>query len=110
MKDDLFEESKRIATKVVNNIEGYGVFGVELFIKDNDVFFSEVSPRPHDTGLVTLITQDLSEFALQDAIKLTKQSIKVSAITLDHCFIIIAISLLNKGFLSICGYDNQSKD
>ena len=64
MKDDLFEESKRIATKVVNNIEGYGVFGVELFIKDNDVFFSEVSPRPHDTGLVTLITQDLSEFAL----------------------------------------------
>jgi phosphoribosylglycinamide formyltransferase 2 len=64
MKDDLLEESKRIATKVVNNIEGYGVFGVELFIKDNDVFFSEVSPRPHDTGLVTLITQDLSEFAL----------------------------------------------
>ena len=64
MEDDLLDESKRIATKVVNNIEGHGVFGVELFIKDKKVYFSEISPRPHDTGLVTLITQDMSEFAL----------------------------------------------
>ena len=57
-------KAQDIAAGVVNNLKGYGVFGVELFIKDNDVYFSEVSPRPHDTGLVTLITQDLSEFAL----------------------------------------------
>ena len=64
MENDLIDESMRIATKVVNNIGGHGVFGVELFIKDKKVYFSEVSPRPHDTGLVTLITQDMSEFAL----------------------------------------------
>ena len=43
---------------------GWGIFGVEFFIRDNEVYFSEVSPRPHDTGMVTLISQDLSEFAL----------------------------------------------
>lgn len=56
--------SKEIAGAVVENLGGYGVYGVELFVKGDDVFFSEVSPRPHDTGLVTLISQDLSEFAL----------------------------------------------
>lgn len=59
--------SKQIAEKVANNLcgeKGRGLFGVELFIQGNDVYFSEVSPRPHDTGLVTLISQDLSEFAL----------------------------------------------
>jgi phosphoribosylglycinamide formyltransferase 2 len=53
-----------IAKKVTDNLGGRGLFGVELFIKNDEVYFSEVSPRPHDTGLVTLITQDLSEFAL----------------------------------------------
>lgn len=53
-----------IAKKVTDALGGYGLFGVELFVKGNDVIFSEVSPRPHDTGLVTLISQDLSEFAL----------------------------------------------
>lgn len=56
--------SKDMATKVTTALGGYGLFGVELFIKGDDVFFSEVSPRPHDTGMVTLISQDLSEFAL----------------------------------------------
>ncbi|MGP4844872.1 formate-dependent phosphoribosylglycinamide formyltransferase [Marinobacter sp. 1Y8] len=56
--------SKEIAEKVTGNLGGFGVFGVELFVKGDDVYFSEVSPRPHDTGLVTLISQDLSEFAL----------------------------------------------
>ncbi len=56
--------SKEIAGAVAENLGGYGVYGVELFVKGDDVFFSEVSPRPHDTGLVTLISQDLSEFAL----------------------------------------------
>ena len=53
-----------IAGKVTEALGGLGVFGVELFVKGDDVWFSEVSPRPHDTGLVTLATQTLSEFAL----------------------------------------------
>jgi len=58
------EESRRIATRITEALGGRGVFGVELFVKDDRVWFSEVSPRPHDTGMVTLISQDLSEFAL----------------------------------------------
>src|SRR5579863_4224291 len=57
-------ESQRIARLVTGNLGGRGIFGVELFVKGDQVWFSEVSPRPHDTGLVTLISQDLSEFAL----------------------------------------------
>lgn len=57
-------KAKEIATKVTGALGGHGVFGVEFFIKGDDVLFSEVSPRPHDTGMVTLISQDLSEFAL----------------------------------------------
>jgi phosphoribosylglycinamide formyltransferase 2 len=57
-------ESQRIANAVTTELGGNGIFGVELFIAGDDVYFSEVSPRPHDTGLVTLISQDLSEFAL----------------------------------------------
>ena len=53
-----------MAKKVTEALGGYGLFGVELFIKGDEVIFSEVSPRPHDTGLVTLMSQDLSEFAL----------------------------------------------
>jgi phosphoribosylglycinamide formyltransferase 2 len=60
----VLEKSEEIAKKVTENLGGRGIFGVELFIKGEEVYFSEVSPRPHDTGLVTLITQDLSEFAL----------------------------------------------
>ena len=56
--------SKRIAEKVTAALGGRGLFGVELFVKGDAVWFSEVSPRPHDTGMVTLISQDLSEFAL----------------------------------------------
>jgi phosphoribosylglycinamide formyltransferase 2 len=53
-----------IARKVTDALGGYGIFGVELFVKGDDVWFSEVSPRPHDTGLVTLVSQVQSEFAL----------------------------------------------
>lgn len=56
--------SREMAAKVTESLGGFGVYGVELFVKGDDVYFSEVSPRPHDTGLVTLISQDLSEFAL----------------------------------------------
>ena len=57
-------ESQRIAAAVTENLGGSGIFGVELFVAGDTIYFSEVSPRPHDTGLVTLISQDLSEFAL----------------------------------------------
>jgi len=57
-------ESQRIAGSITDNLGGAGIFGVELFVKGDAVWFSEVSPRPHDTGLVTLVSQDLSEFAL----------------------------------------------
>lgn len=57
-------EAERIARAVTDNLGGRGIFGVELFVRGDAVWFSEVSPRPHDTGLVTLISQDLSEFAL----------------------------------------------
>ncbi|RFF29467.1 formate-dependent phosphoribosylglycinamide formyltransferase [Wenzhouxiangella sediminis] len=57
-------EAEAIAGAVTDALGGHGVFGVELFVKGDEVWFSEVSPRPHDTGLVTLISQDLSEFAL----------------------------------------------
>jgi phosphoribosylglycinamide formyltransferase 2 len=56
--------SRQIAAAITGNLGGSGIFGVELFIAGDEVWFSEVSPRPHDTGLVTLISQDLSEFAL----------------------------------------------
>jgi len=57
-------EAERIAEQVTGALGGWGIFGVELFVKGDRVWFSEVSPRPHDTGLVTLISQQLSEFAL----------------------------------------------
>ncbi|WP_417565516.1 formate-dependent phosphoribosylglycinamide formyltransferase [Marinobacter sp.] len=59
-----FDRSAEIARAVVENLGGYGIYGVELFVKEDNVWFSEVSPRPHDTGLVTLVSQELSEFAL----------------------------------------------
>lgn len=58
------ERAQDIAKKITDDLGGWGLFGVELFVKGDDVWFSEVSPRPHDTGLVTLISQDISEFAL----------------------------------------------
>lgn len=64
MSDNALKLAKEIATKVTDALGGRGLFGVELFIKGDQVWFSEVSPRPHDTGMVTLISQNLSEFAL----------------------------------------------
>ena len=64
MSDLALSRSRDIAEQVTKALGGYGLFGVELFIKGDEVYFSEVSPRPHDTGMVTLISQDLSEFAL----------------------------------------------
>lgn len=64
MSEAALLESQRIARAITENLGGNGVFGVELFVAGDTIYFSEVSPRPHDTGLVTLISQDLSEFAL----------------------------------------------
>lgn len=64
MSDTALASARDIAEKVTSNLGGHGLFGVELFVKGDEVIFSEVSPRPHDTGMVTMISQDLSQFAL----------------------------------------------
>jgi len=64
MTDDALSSAQKVAESITSALGGYGIFGVELFIKGDAVIFSEVSPRPHDTGLVTLISQDISQFAL----------------------------------------------
>ncbi|MBD5302500.1 MAG: formate-dependent phosphoribosylglycinamide formyltransferase [Bacteroides sp.] len=64
MSAKALEKAREIAAKVTGALGGYGIFGVEFFIKGDDVIFSELSPRPHDTGMVTLISQHLSEFSL----------------------------------------------
>lgn len=64
MSEKALQKVQDIARKVTDALGGYGIFGVELFIKGDDVLFSEVSPRPHDTGMVTMISQDMSQFAL----------------------------------------------
>lgn len=64
LSDAAWQQSQAIAEKITGALGGKGLFGVELFIKGDEAIFSEVSPRPHDTGLVTLVSQDLSEFAL----------------------------------------------
>ncbi|MEL7198479.1 MAG: formate-dependent phosphoribosylglycinamide formyltransferase [Pseudomonadota bacterium] len=64
MSDDAIRAAQDMARKVVDDLGGYGLFGVEFFVKGDDVIFSELSPRPHDTGMVTSISQNLSEFDL----------------------------------------------
>jgi len=64
MSAAVLEQAQHIAKTVTDNLGGRGLFGVELFIKDDDIYFSEVSPRPHDTGMVTMITQKQNEFEL----------------------------------------------
>lgn len=86
MTDAALNESKRIADKVTTALGGCGVFGVELFIKGDQVWFSEVSPRPHDTGLVTLASQFQSEFELHARailglpVNTTRHSVAASAV------------------------------
>lgn len=64
MNNNVLEKAKEIAKKITDALGGFGIFGVEMFVQGDEVIFSEVSPRPHDTGMVTMISQDLSEFAL----------------------------------------------
>lgn len=64
MSEQALTEARSVAQRVTDALGGRGIFGVELFVKGDEVIFSEVSPRPHDTGMVTMISQDLSQFAL----------------------------------------------
>ena len=64
MSYEAIRKAQHIAKSITDALGGYGIFGVELFVVGNDVIFSEVSPRPHDTGMLTMISQDMSEFAL----------------------------------------------
>ena len=64
MSPSALKSAQEMAAAVTKNLGGYGLFGVEMFVKNDEVIFSEVSPRPHDTGMVTMISQDLSQFAL----------------------------------------------
>ena len=64
MSETALKKAREIAEAITSALGGRGIFGVELFIRGDEVLFSEVSPRPHDTGMVTMISQDLSEFAL----------------------------------------------
>lgn len=64
MSEPALKKAQEVAKAITDALGGYGIFGVELFVKGDEVIFSEVSPRPHDTGMVTMISQGLSEFAL----------------------------------------------
>lgn len=64
MSVDALQKAKKISKKIISQLGGHGIFGVEFFVYKEKIIFSEISPRPHDTGMVTLISQDLSEFAL----------------------------------------------
>lgn len=64
MNQSLINEAQKMTTKILNNLNGSGIYGVEFFVKDKEVIFSELSPRPHDTGMVTLVSQNINEFEL----------------------------------------------
>jgi len=64
IKSFLLEEAKQITNKILDNLDGAGIYGVEFFVKEDELIFSELSPRPHDTGMVTLFSQDINEFEL----------------------------------------------
>jgi len=75
MSQKAIDSAKEIARKITDALGGYGIFGVELFIKGDEVIFSEVSPRPHDTGMVTMISQDLSELGLHALVTMISQDL-----------------------------------
>ena len=64
ISEELFIEAKKITNKILNNLDGEGIYGVEFFVKGDELVFSELSPRPHDTGMVTLVSQNINEFEL----------------------------------------------
>ena len=64
LNQSLIDKAKSMTNQILNNLNGPGIYGVEFFVKENEIIFSELSPRPHDTGMVTLVSQNLNEFEL----------------------------------------------
>lgn len=87
MSEVALEKAKDIAKKITDELGGYGIFGCEMFVKGDEVWFNEISPRPHDTGMVTLITQNISEFeAHLRAILGLPIDVKLVSAGASHCF------------------------
>ena len=97
-------KAQEIAKKVTDALGGYGIFGVEMFIKGDDVIFSEVSPRPHDTGMVTMISQNMSEFALH-----VRAILGLPIGTIRNYGPSASVALLGSGDSSNIAYDNVDK-
>jgi len=104
MSDVALEKSKQIAEKVTTALGGRGIFGVELFIKDDDVYFSEVSPRPHDTGMVTMISQNLSQFALH-----ARAFLGLPIPTIEQRGHSASAVILPEGNSTVIGYENLAE-
>lgn len=87
MSETALERAKEIATKITDALGGYGIFGCELFVKGDQVWFNEISPRPHDTGMVTLVSQNMSEFEIHlRAILGLPIDIKLLSPSASYCF------------------------
>lgn len=104
MTEKALRASRDIADKVTAALGGWGIFGVELFVKGDEVFFSEVSPRPHDTGLVTLVSQDLSEFGLH-----ARAILGLPIPTIRSYGPSASCALLVSGRSELISYDNVAK-
>ncbi len=99
-------KARQMAQTITDQLKGYGLFGVEFFVKDNDVIFSELSPRPHDTGLVTLLTQNLSEFDLHARAIL---NLPIPSIELLHEGVCMTINGTHDGPYKITGIEEALK-
>ncbi|WP_457621736.1 formate-dependent phosphoribosylglycinamide formyltransferase [Persephonella sp.] len=87
MTENALKKAKEIATKITDALGGYGIFGCELFVKGDQVWFNEISPRPHDTGMVTLVSQNMSEFEIHlRAVLGLPIDIKLLAPSASYCF------------------------
>ena len=104
LSEEVLMEAKRIASAVVSALGGFGIFGVELFICGNKVIFSELSPRPHDTGMVTMISQNMSEFALH-----VRAILGLPIGTIRNYGPSASVALLGSGDSTNIAYDNVDK-
>jgi phosphoribosylglycinamide formyltransferase 2 len=98
------KRAQEVAQKVTEALGGFGLFGVELFVKGDDVIFSEVSPRPHDTGMVTLQSQDLSEFDLH-----ARAFLKLPIPTIQFHQASVSVALLVEGESTLIQYQNHPR-
>lgn len=101
MSEIALDKSKDIAEKVTTALGGRGIFGVELFIKGDEVYFSEVSPRPHDTGMVTMMSQNLSQFALH-----VRAFLGLPIPTIEQMGASASAVILPTGHSHVIGYEN----